>query len=332
MTARRACRSCSRSGWSARSSPGANGSTAPSGRVTRRGRDQPHLLGGGGQHLGPDAAAAVGVVDDHQPAGALQRGGQRRPVERVQGARVEHLDRDLVGELRGDRQRVVDEVADRDQGDVGAGPVHARRAERDRRQLPGDRLADGQRGRRREQHDRVRVADGGAEQAVGVGRGGRHHGLHPGMREEAVRVVGVLAGPAVPGARPRDDAGQRHARLAARHQGELVRLVDELLEDEEEQRGDLELQDGAPPGQRRTDRHRGEGLFGERGVDDPLRPEALQQPERRAGQAGADVLAEHADRLVRGEFVGQRPVERLGVREPGHTTAPARGRLPSAYR
>ena len=115
-----AARSCARLGCTARSSARANGSTAPSGRVTRfGGATSAHLLGRGGQDLAADAAGAVGVVDHHQPAGAFQRLGQPVPVERVQRARVEHLHRHLLGQLLGDRQRVVHQMADRDHRDVG---------------------------------------------------------------------------------------------------------------------------------------------------------------------------------------------------------------------
>jgi hypothetical protein len=73
-----------------------------------------------------------------------------------------------------------------------------------------------------------------------------------------------------------------------------VRLVGDLLEDQEEQRRYLELDHRAHAAQRCTGRHGGECLLGDRRVDDPLWPEALDQPKREESYPGGHILAEHA--------------------------------------
>ena len=113
--------------------------------------------------------------------------------------------------------------------------------------LLGELVAQRQRGRGCEEDDGVVVANRRDEQPVGVRRGGRNNGLDAGVDEQRVRVVGVLGGQPESGSRARDEVDDRHGRLAAGHQPQLLRLVDDLLERDVEQRRDLELDDRAVP-------------------------------------------------------------------------------------
>ena len=153
------------------------------------------------------------------------------------------------------------------------------------------------------------------------------------MCEQAVRMVGVLPGPAGAGPRPRHDVGHRHLALPARHQRELVRVVGDLLEGQEEQRRDLELDHRAHACHRGTGREAGETLLGQRGVQHPLGPEPLGQPRGHVRRGDPDVLTQHEHRVVGGHGVGQGPVERFLVGQPRHQTSlPGRAVNPLAYR
>jgi hypothetical protein len=58
--------------------------------------------------------------------------------------------------------------------------------------------------------------------------------------------------------------------LAAGHQSQLLRLVDDLLERDVEQRRDLELDDGAMPRERDAGREAREHLLRDRHVEHPI--------------------------------------------------------------
>ncbi len=294
-------RSCSRPGCTARSRASANGSTAPSGRVTRRGgaiRAQFSAATASTSAAMPQVRFESSITTSRPVF--VHRRGQPVHVERVERARIEDLDRDLAGQLVGDRQRVVHQVADGDHRHVVAGPAT--------RPTPSgtgasvgevDIVADAERTGRREDDHRVVVADRRHQQAVGVRRRRRHHRLHPDVGEQAVRVVGVLPGPPGPRARARHHVGDRHLALPAGHQRELVRLVGDLLEDQEQQRRDLELDHRPHPGQRRAGGEVGERLLGHRRVEHPVRPEPRRAARRSRSTRDPDVLAEQEHRSGR---------------------------------
>src|SRR5207302_10236659 len=112
---------------------------------------------------------------------------------------------------------------------------------------------------------------------------------------------------------------------------QLLRRVDDLLEGDVEEGRDLELDDGPPPGERGSGREAGERLFGDRRVEHALLAELLDQPLRDAAQRRAHVLADHEDGRIGEHRVPKRLLQRMLVAHPAHVTAPARGRVPSAY-
>ena len=103
-------------------------------------------------------------------------------VERPEGARVDDLDRDaLLGELLGDLERPVEHAHVGDDRDVGALATDHRLAERDQEVRIVRHLAlHGVERLALDEDDRIVVADGGLEQALGVGRRRRPHHLEPG--------------------------------------------------------------------------------------------------------------------------------------------------------
>ena len=79
--------------------------------------------------LRADAAHRPGLVDDEQAMGARDALGDGRDVERHDGEKVDHLGLDPVaGEDLGRLQRLLDELAGGDDGEVAprpGGPGHA---------------------------------------------------------------------------------------------------------------------------------------------------------------------------------------------------------------
>ena len=138
------------------------------------------------------------LVDEHQPAGLVDRLEDRLRVERRERARVDHLGLDaLRGQLLGRAERTVDRPAGGDDRHVAALAPDRGLAERDE-VLAVRHLSVLE----REQvvveiDDRVVVADRGRHQALGVGGGRRHHDLQAGhAHEERADRAGVLARPA----------------------------------------------------------------------------------------------------------------------------------------
>ena len=118
------------------------------------------------------------LVDQHEPAGLLDRLQDRLGVERRQRARIDDLGLDaLLGELLGRVERAVDAPAGGDDRDVAALAPDGGLAERHEVLAVGHLAV-----LEREQvvvqvDDRVVVADRGRHQALGVGRRRRHDDL-----------------------------------------------------------------------------------------------------------------------------------------------------------
>ena len=151
------------------------------------------------------------------------------------------------------------------------------------------------------------------------------------MREERVRVIGVLSRQALAGTGSGDEVGDWHADLAAGHERELLRLIDDLLEDEIEQRRDLELDDGPLPGEGGSCGEAGECLLGQRCVDDTVGSEPSLRSFGDTTEGRTDVLAEDTHGRVSLHLVGQCARQCLLVPDPCHHATPCRGRRPAAY-
>jgi virulence factor BrkB len=202
----------------------------------------------------------------------------------------------IAGCVYGGRQGIPHQVAHRDHRHVGAFPVHSPDPERYRLQGPGgDVLPHCHDPGWRQDHHRIIAPDRGHKQAVGVCRGGRHDRLDADVGEQAVRLVRMLSGPARPRSRRGNEVGHGDAGLPSCHQGELVRLVGDLLEDEKQQRRNLEFDHRPAPGQRGAGREAGERLLRQRHVHHPLGPEPAHQAAGHVGDTGSDVLPEQAD-------------------------------------
>ena len=227
------------------------------------------LAGDGGRDLRADAERDHGLVGDEEAARLLDRVEDRRHVEGRDRAEIDHLDRDAVaGDGLGRRDRFVHHPRHRDDGEVGA------RAH-DRRPADGDDVVG--RGLRSlhaveqpvlDEHDRVRVLDGGAEQPVGVGRRRRHHHRQPGdVREQRLEALRVLAARRTAGAELGPHR-QRHLRGAAGHERQLGRLVQQLVEAHTEEVEVHQLDDGMHAGHRRADSEAHDRALGDRSVAD----------------------------------------------------------------
>ena len=131
------------------------------------------------------------------------------------------------------------------------------------------------------------------------------------MGKQRLEALGVLGAEAEAAARHHAEH-ERHARRAAHHEPQLRRLVQDLVERDPCEVGELELDDGTQPGQRGADPAADESALGQRRVPDAIGAvalvEALGRPEQAAD--AADVLAHHDHVGIGGEL----EVERLADR------------------
>jgi hypothetical protein len=274
-----------------------------------------------GGELGAVATARDRLVGG-DGAGRLLHGlDDRLLVERLQRARIDHLDGDavLLGVL-GRLQRLVHEPADGDHGHVGALAQDARLAERDLldllRHLALERVQEPV----LEEDDRVRVVDRRQQQAADVLGRGRVDDLQSGhVDEPRLELLRVLRARRPAGAALRADR-QRHLQLPTAHRPVLRRLVDELLHREREEVLVHDLDDrvhalhgGADP--RADDRH-----LGDRRVAHALRAELGEHALGHAHGAAhlGDVLAHHEHRVVAAHRLRERAADRLAVGQLRH--------------
>ena len=163
--------------------------------------------------------------------------------------------------------------------------------------------------------DRVVVADGRLEQALGVGRRRGHGDQQPGhVQEEGLEAVRVRGPELVAGALGHAH-DERDADLAAEHVADVSGVVDDLVERQQREVDRHELDDGAQPGHGRADAHADDRVLGDRRVAHALLAELLEQPGGHLEGAveDADVLAHEHDALVAQHLLAQRLVERLAV-------------------
>ncbi len=136
------------------------------------------------------------------------------------------------------------------------------------------------------------------------------------MAEERLEALGVLRGEAHAAARrAADDEGD--SRRPAHHEAELRRLVRELVHGDGHEVGELQLDHGPHPGQRRSDAGADEAALGDGRVAHPVRAEALVHALRRPEDSAdlADVLAHDEDGVVGLHLLPDGLAHRLGERE-----------------
>ena len=273
------------------------------------------------RQLRPEAAARDRLVGGDAAIRLLDRGDDRLLVERLQGARVEHLDGDpeLLG-LVGRLQRLGHHPADRDHGHVCALAHDPRLAEGNRLELLGNVALERIEQPMLEEDDRVVVVDRAPEQAAHVLRRRRKHDLEPRhVDEPRLELLRVLGSGAPAGAALGADR-QRHLELAAAHRPVLRRLVDELLHREGQEVLVHDLDDGAHPLHRGADPRADDRHLRDRRVSDPLRPELVEHPLRDAHRAAhlGDVLAHDEDVVVLAHRARERVAHGLAVGQLRH--------------
>ena len=235
-------------------------------------------------------------MHDAEAASSANRGEDRVPVQREQSPQVEDLRLDSLGGQRlGRCQRLVQHH-----------PVGA-----DRHLVPGTdhpspsdllqvltfrhRPADAPVGQLvLEEEDRVRIPDGGGQQAFRVGREGRRDHFETGdvgvEGLDRLRVVGTAPKAATVGGAQHQRAGPVTggpvADLGSFPDQVVCRRVDEV--------GELDLRDRPQAAHGQAHRQSGDGEFGHRGIDHPIRAEARLQAFGGAEDATqpAHVLAE----------------------------------------
>ena len=186
-----------------------------------------------------------------------------------------------------------------------------------------------------EEDHRVVVPDRRREQALGVGRGGRHHALQPRhVREHRIVAAGVLAGGSEAGADHRPDH-HRHLCLASEHVAELGALVEDLVHAHAEEVDEHELGHRPEPCGGRADRRADETRLRDRCVQDALAPVLLDEAlgdskdatpgvlvfEPGYGGAARHVLAHQHDGRVTCHLLVEALVDRLaeGQRPYGYS-------------
>ncbi len=152
-----------------------------------------------------------------------------------------------------------------------------------------------------EEHRRVVVGDGRAQQAVGRAGRGRGHDAQPGQVHEPALAGGAVLGPEAAGAAADDPDRDRHGRLATGHEPVLGQLVDDGVAGRRQEVGEHDLDDRAQPDQAHPDGHVEEAVLADGRGPHALRPEGLDEPGVGLEHAavGADVLAHEQDRRRR---------------------------------
>jgi hypothetical protein len=168
-----------------------------------------------------------------------------------------------------------------------------------------------------ENQHRIGVVDRREEQSLGVVRRRWLHDLQPRhVREPRFQALAVLRGGAGAGTAGQADH-HRHAGLAAEHEMDLGRLIDDLLHCQRHEVGELQLEHRLHAGNGRADGRTRNAELADRRVDDALRAETMDEVARHTECAAvdADVLAEQENPLVRLHRLGKPFADRLGVRQ-----------------
>ncbi len=172
-------------------------------------------------------------------------------------------------------------------------------------------------GSRFDDHARIVVGDRCAEHRVGILRGRGKPDSEPGnVCQQRLEALGVLRARAGRRSllRPHDEGRVRPARC---HVADVRRLVDELVEGNEEEVRPHHLHDRPEPLERGADRSAEDRALADRRVEHALGAELLLQPpcDPEDATCRADVLAEDEHVGSALELVAECPVDRLAEGE-----------------
>src|ERR1700677_4171239 len=252
------------------------------------------LLRQPGGHLGAVSAEARRLVHDHRAAGAADRGGDGRVVERRQAAQVHHLDIPaFLGRGGGGFHGGTHRTAVADQGDVPTWPADDRPID----PWPGigrDRLPGPVPALRLEEDDRIGTRDGLEQEVVCVRWRGRRDDPEA-WRVRVVRLGGItVVLDTADGAAVRDAHHDGQAHPAPGAVAQLGQVAGYLLERRVSERVELHLDHGDQAVHGHADRGADDPGLGQRGIKDPFlaepRGQAVGHPEHSA--EGPDILAE----------------------------------------
>src|SRR6266849_2979273 len=258
------------------------------------------LLHAGGK-LGGHAVHRPTFLDHEAPARPADRLDDRRPVDRADRAKVDHLGVDvlllellsgLVGEHGHPRHA--------DDRDVRASAPHRGLADRRRVVAVRNHPTHVVKTHRLEKHNRVVGADRRLEHPLRVLRRRRcddqQAGDEPVKHLEAVRM---LRRQLVPGAARHADH-HRHLGLAAEHVADLRCVVDDLVVGDQREVDGHHLDDRAQPEHRGADGAADDDFFRDGRIDHALLAEAVEQALRYSVRAAelSDVLTNEVDGVV----------------------------------
>ena len=284
------------------------------------------LVGHDGGELGAPAAKPRVLLDREQAAGLDHFAQDRSGIERDEAADVDHGGVDAV---RGERVR----------GGQGARRHRSQRHDRAVASLAQhlrltqalDVLAVGnlafhavERFLLEEDH-RVRIADGRRQQALGVGRRRRRHHVEAGHGHrpvlQALRVLGTETGAAAVGGA--DHERDRH--LPVGHVARLGDLVRDHVPAGREEVREHDLRNRPESGHGGAHGGPDDRLLRDGRVTDPIRAEALEQPDRGFEDAAgrAHVLADEVDHRVPLHLLRDPRRDRLAEAQFRHAAPPS---------
>src|SRR5437762_625769 len=118
--------------------------------------------------------------------------------------------------------------------------------------------------------------------------------------------------------------GDWNVELAAGHRQHVGRIVDDLIESDQRETECHELDDRAQPHHSRTYAHSGETIFADRRVDDPSRPETLEQSlaDFIGTLVFGDLLSHQKNIRIALQLLRERFVESLTIRDFSHGFVP----------
>ena len=268
-----------------------------------------------GGDLGPEAAGQRRFMDDDAAAGFLHRGKNAVHIQGFQGGDIDDFGLDaFAGQNIGGLHRFAQHRAPADQRNVRTLQRDEAAVERQGAAIVDNRLPGrpvGALGLQKD--DRVRIANGGQQQTVGLRRRGRDDdadarnvGEH---RLRAFRVMFRRMDAAAIGRAEHHRTGQPSTRAGAHPRGMVHQLVDHRIDEAHE----LDFGDRTEPHGRQPDRQAADQRLRQRRIAHARLAETGDQAFRRPEHAAVytDILAQQDDGLVFRHGAGQRPVQRL---------------------